>query len=136
VSGLYEIYCDGGCKVGHDVGVATYLFVMGGEVQFAHTTLLTGKGLTNNQAEYTAVYLSLTDVVLEGKCNIYSDSEIVVKQLNGNYKVKEKKLQTLNNNIMMLVKDGAVSPTFYNVPRENKYIVLCDKINKQIMEMI
>jgi len=133
---LYEIYCDGGCKVGHDVGVATYLFVMGGEVQFAHTTLLTGKGLTNNQAEYTAVYLSLTDVVLEGKCNIYSDSEIVVKQLNGNYKVKEKKLQTLNNNIMMLVKDGAVSPTFYNVPRENKYIVLCDKINKQIMEMI
>lgn len=128
---LLEVYCDGGCKVGKGIGAATYLFVRGEGIQFIHTTPLKKDGLTNNQAEYTAVYLAVLEAGV-GKYTLFSDSEVVVKQLNGGYKVKEKNLLTLYK----AVKETAPSVEFVNVPRENKYIMICDKMNKMMMEMI
>jgi ribonuclease HI len=49
---------------------------------------------TNNQAEYQAVYLALEKAhELKGEeLEFYLDSELVVKQLNWEYKVKDKGL--------------------------------------------
>lgn len=128
---LLEVYCDGGCKVGKGIGATTYLFVRDGVIQFIHTTPLKKDGLTNNQAEYTAVYLAVLEAGV-GKYTLFSDSEVVVTQLNGGYKVKEKNLLTLYK----AVKETASSVEFVNVPRENKYIMICDKMNKMMMEMM
>lgn len=45
---------------------------------------------TNNQAEYTAVVIGLTRAVALGATSVevVADSELVVKQLNGEYRVK------------------------------------------------
>ena len=52
---------------------------------------------TNNQAEYQALIMALKKAVaLETKeAEIFMDSELIVKQLNREYKVKNKELQPL-----------------------------------------
>lgn len=52
---------------------------------------------TNNQAEYKALLLALEYAVKEQseKLQLYSDSELIVKQLKGEYRVKDKQLKEL-----------------------------------------
>lgn len=49
---------------------------------------------TNNQAEYTALQQGLERALAEGATELecYLDSQLVVEQLNGNYRVKEATL--------------------------------------------
>ena len=62
-----------------------------------------GNNLTNNEAEYQAVIFGLKKFkALFGKklaksseVELKSDSELLIKQLNGEYKVLEPKIQTL-----------------------------------------
>lgn len=52
---------------------------------------------TNNFAEYMSLIFSLIDLLgmNERKCEVFTDSELLCEQINGNYKVK-------NNNIYPL----------------------------------
>lgn len=132
---LLEIYCDGGCKVGTGKGAATYLFVKDGVIQFIHSTPIIKEGLTNNRAEYLAMMLALCDSPFEAS-TVMSDSEVVVKQLNGQYEVKDAKLKEYNDSIKRMICIIKETVTVKHVPRENKYIQICDKMNKTMMEMI
>ena len=80
---------------------------------------------TNNQAEYEAVIFALKKVkLLFGKkktktmeIEFFLDSELIVKQLNHQYKIKEKDLQPLFIRIWNLMLDfGQVS--FKHILRE------------------
>jgi ribonuclease HI len=74
---------------------------------------------TNNQAEYRAVIAALEKAVNLGarQVALYSDSELVVKQINGQYKVKHAALRPL---YMEVVKFIGMLESFkiLNVPRE------------------
>ena len=68
----------------------------------------TKDGLTNNQAEYLAVAKALLHYGAKGSwaneqgwthLEIRSDSELVVKQLNGEYSVKDPTLKTFHKDI-------------------------------------
>jgi ribonuclease HI len=57
---------------------------------------------TNNFAEYSALiealnYLRLNDIALQidDRISIYSDSELLVRQMNGDYKVKSSNIKAL-----------------------------------------
>jgi ribonuclease HI len=54
---------------------------------------------TNNQAEYRALIAALREAVKLGasEASIYLDSELVVRQLGGRYRVKNATLKTLHN---------------------------------------
>jgi len=80
---------------------------------------------TNNQAEYQAVILALKKAKqVFGKnktkqlgLEIYGDSELITRQLNGAYRIKEPDLQPLFCEVWNLKMDfGEVK--FFNVPRE------------------
>ncbi|MAZ40626.1 hypothetical protein CL654_00705 [bacterium] len=82
--------------------------------------------LTNNQAEYEAVVLGLLELKkLFGKeetqnldIEVRADSELVVKQLNGEYQVKEEGLHPYFIKLWnMRVKDYP-NVSFVHVPRE------------------
>lgn len=83
-------------------------------------------GITsNNQAEYTAVVLALKaaqkfagseDTV---RCNI--DSLLVVNQMNGLYKIKNRELWPLNQQIRELMQNFK-AVQFQHVPRENNTV--------------
>ena len=80
---------------------------------------------TNNQAEYQAVIFALKKVkLLFGKkkakkmnIEVCLDSQLMVKQLNHQYKIKEKDLQLLFLKVWNLILDfGQVS--FKHIPRQ------------------
>jgi len=59
---------------------------------------------TNNQAEYRAVIAALEKAIKLGAThvNLYSDSELVVKQLSGGYRVKKAELKPLYQKVKHL----------------------------------
>ena len=59
---------------------------------------------TNNQAEYRAVIAALEEAIRRGarRVELYSDSELVVKQLKGDYRVKKAALRTLYQSVVRL----------------------------------
>ena len=73
---------------------------------------------TNNQAEYKALIMALEKVKELGGVEIecYLDSELVVKQLNGQYKVKDVGLGPLFIKIHN-IRQGFKKIHFHHVPR-------------------
>ncbi len=100
---------------------------------------LLGDRVTNNEAEYEAVIFSLKKLkLLLGKDKIKkmevefrSDSELLVKQMSGKYKIVEKTLQELFIKIWNLKTEfGRID--FVHVPRErNKE---ADKLANQALD--
>ena len=74
---------------------------------------------TNNQAEYKALIVALGAAVdlkaTEVVC--YLDSELVVRQLQGRYKVREEALKPLITQVLKLTSNFQ-SVDFVHVPRE------------------
>ncbi len=81
--------------------------------------------MTNNEAEYRAVLIALnklksligSDKAAETEVEIYVDSELLARQVNGEYKVKEKELQNLFVELWNARLDFK-SVTFHHVYRE------------------
>ena len=86
-----------------------------------------GKG-TNNIAEYTAVLRALQHAkkLGETEIEIRSDSQLIVKQLTGKYKIKAPHLRELKHRILEVSKDMELN--FKWVPREENAVA--DKLSK------
>jgi ribonuclease HI len=77
---------------------------------------------TNNQAEYRALMLGLILAINKNILDIsaFLDSELVVRQLNGQYKVKDKALASLFSAVKNLESKFS-SVSYSHVPRsQNK----------------
>lgn len=74
---------------------------------------------TNNQAEYRALLLAIEEASSKGatKLAIYADSELMVKQIRGEYRVKNEDLKPLHREIVQRLKTMG-SYTIDHVPRE------------------
>ena len=122
---LLEINTDGGARGNPGpAAIGVYASSQGKEIFSLSETI--GE-TTNNVAEYMAVIRSL-ETINEKHLQIHKlkyilDSELIVKQITGKYKVKQPHLQVLRQQIVNLVKDlkekGQIElMTFINVPRE------------------
>ncbi len=79
--------------------------------------------MTNNEAEYTALLLGLSYAKIKNVKNLSCllDSELVVKQLKGEYKVKMPHLFELYSKVKGLEKDFE-NITYTHIPRaENSH---------------
>ena len=99
------LYSDGGAR--GNPGPAAVAFVATNE---AGVVLKTGSRYignhTNNQAEYHALHMALeyaADIKIE-EVICHLDSELVAKQLKGEYGIKNAELQRLNSQVKMLLK--------------------------------
>jgi len=75
---------------------------------------------TNNIAEYTAL-LELLECMREIACTrlvVHSDSELMVRQLNGSYRVKEPELRRRYERIVALREELPFSIEIRHVTRE------------------
>jgi ribonuclease HI len=91
-----KLFTDGGSR--GNPGPAAYAFVLEAE----NGTVLDARGeaigvATNNVAEYSALVAGLECAVEVGvdELEVVSDSELLVKQMRGEYKVKNRALQAL-----------------------------------------
>jgi len=95
--------------------------------------------MTNNCAEYTALIAALAKTIElyghENDVRVFSDSTLMVKQITGEYKTKDKGLRALNIKARELVAKFA-SFGIKNVPRENIYVSAVDReLNRLLDEM-
>ncbi|TYP54958.1 ribonuclease HI family protein [Thermosediminibacter litoriperuensis] len=62
---------------------------------------------TNNIAEYTALVTALKEALEMGceEIDIFSDSELMVKQINGEYQIKNEGIKRLHTQVMGLLKE-------------------------------
>ena len=87
---------------------------------------------TNNVAEYEALLMGLEALVKSGKkqIRVQSDSQLLVRQLNGEYRVKDEKLKSLFQRATTLLRQFE-SYRILHVPREENK--LADRLaNKAI----
>jgi ribonuclease HI len=114
-----RLFTDGGSR--GNPGPAAYAFVLEAE----DGTVLDARGeaigvATNNVAEYSALVAGLERAAAAGvgELEVVSDSELMVKQMRGEYKVKNRALQDLFLNASRLArKVGHV--TYTAVRREH-----------------
>ncbi len=129
------LYSDGGARGNPGPAAIAYLAVTeAGQVIKADSRFI-GEA-TNNQAEYNALIAALEFAkafkAQEVTCHL--DSELVGKQLKGEYTVKNPELQKLWRKAVEL-KDGFKKISFVNVPRSNPYIQQADAlVNKTLDE--
>lgn len=92
---------------------------------------------TNNQAEYMALLLALqcASRMTENEVVCYMDSELVVKQLNREYKVRNSKLKTLWLEIQEL-EQMFEKVSFSQVPRTNRFIQRVDRLANEALAKI
>jgi ribonuclease HI len=74
---------------------------------------------TNNVAEYQALLLGLKEAKKLGvkELGIYSDSELLIKQMEGEYRVKSENLKDLFRKAIKELKKFSRS-AFFHIPRE------------------
>ena len=92
------IYCDGGSR--GNPGPAASAFVVTRDDVVIHSGSLYLGNETNNVAEYKAVILALDWIIINKITDdiIFNlDSQLIERQINGLYKVKNENLKILNN---------------------------------------
>ena len=110
---MIEVYLDGLCQPVNPGGIACYAFIVKKEGKNIKRDYgVAGdpftKDATNNVAEYTALVKAL-EWLLANNLNsdsvqINSDSQLVVKQLSGEYKVKSKRIVPFYTEVLLLKK--------------------------------
>jgi ribonuclease HI len=129
------LYSDGGARGNPGPAAIAFVALNGkGETVKADSCFI---GVhTNNQAEYEALLMALKfaqdQKAQEVVCHL--DSELVTKQLNGEYAVKNDQLWQLWRKVQQL-KVCFLKISFVNVPRSNPQIERADElVNKTLDE--
>jgi ribonuclease HI len=120
------IHTDGGSRGNPGPAACGYVVELNGEVLATGSKFLDSD--TNNVAEYYGVIVALK-WLLEN-IDKYSvtgvlfilDSELVVKQINGLYKIKKPQLQVLHSEILRDIEKIKIGVSFKHVPREQNKV--------------
>jgi ribonuclease HI len=127
---LLVIYTDGAARGNPGESASGYLIYRNAKILHRHSEY--NGTATNNYAEYNAVLLSLEWCISsienhsEYSIELYSDSELVIKQLNKKYKIKSLALKPVSDKVSELAKKFR-KVTFKNVRREDPNISIVDK---------
>ena len=108
---MIEVYFDGLCQPINPGGISCYAFIVKSDGRIIHSDYgVAAKPFseesTNNVAEYTALAKALQWLLANNfnskKVEIKSDSQLVVNQLTGDYKVKAKRILPLFKQVLFL----------------------------------
>ncbi len=131
---MIEVYTDGASRGNPGRASSSFLFVENGKVLHFSSQYI---GIaTNNVAEYTAMINALNFAIFKNIAPdvLVSDSELVVSQVNGIYRVKASHLKKLLDELLVL-KERFPMLKFVHSKRENKYIKVADKLCNIMLDL-
>jgi len=120
------LYFDGLCEPKNPGGVATYGYVVyedGKKVHEEHGVVgagMFGDDVSNNVAEYTAMIRGMAYLLhtgYRGRITVRGDSQLTIRQMRGEYKVRARRLIPLHKKAVEL-KGNFEAVTLEWVPRE------------------
>lgn len=130
---MYQLNSDGGARGNPGPGACAFVLRSeNGEIAKTGGEYL-GASVTNNFAEYKGLILGLDYCISQDikTLHCFLDSELVVKQLLGEYRVKDVHLKDLHSHVLALGKRFSFLEFSY-VPRtKNKE---ADKLVNQILD--
>ena len=90
---------------------------------------------TNNVAEYNAVIngLRAARTFTKERLLVRSDSELVVRQLTGRYRIRKEHLAALAGEVQRLAQEF-VEVRFESLPREHPYIQVADRLCNEMLD--
>lgn len=114
-----KVYTDGGSRWNPwESGIWVYITDENGfEVEKRYKYL----GIkTNNEAEYLWAYFWIKRAVelWSNEIELYMDSDLVIKQLSGERKIKKEELKILNSDIKSLISEFNIKIHFHWIRRE------------------
>jgi ribonuclease HI len=123
-----NVYSDGGARGNPGPAATAYLILSETGVVLRTGAHFLGER-TNNQAEYEALNAALEAATQLGGDEVlcHLDSELVCRQLTGDYRVKNPELQVLWRKTQEL-KRCFKAVRFVNVPREDRWIQEADRL--------
>jgi ribonuclease HI len=119
---MITIYFDGLCHPKNPCGVAAYGYLIYRDGELIHRgfgAVGEGKGMTNNVAEYEGLKAAvqwLIDEGIEDRITVKGDSQLVIRQMKGEWKVNSATSRKYVPEIRKLLQGKDVS--FFWVPRE------------------
>jgi len=126
-----KLYVDGAANLHSKIAGIGGVIVQNGKESDSFSEFI-GQA-TNNEAEYKALIKGL-NLALELKyisINIFADSELVVKQINGEYKVKNERMRKLHDQVISLLAKFEKWSLQY-IPRAQNTVA--DKLSKAGMK--
>jgi len=117
---ILTIHTDGASRGNPGAAACAYVIARDGDPNIEAAECL--GDMTNNQAEYTALVRALEHALELGaghNVTIYSDSELMVKQMRGEYRVKDDGLRELNQKARTLAGRFQGTVSFQHVRRAN-----------------
>ncbi|MCS7091865.1 MAG: ribonuclease HI family protein [Patescibacteria group bacterium] len=126
---IIQVFSDGGSR--GNPGMAACAFVVFVNNVIFHQESKYLGFTTNNDAEYQGLIMALNflntlDLSDYQQINIHLDSELIVNQLNGKYKVKNQKLKILYEKAINLINNLGVKVQIIHIPRSKNF--LSDKL--------
>ena len=134
MAGEIAVYIDGGARGNPGPAGGGFAVFKNGKAVMKGSEFFGLK--TNNQAEYLALRLALREIYVklgDGNVdlNVFMDSQLVVEQMNGNYKVKNANIKPLFQEVRRIA-DQFKSFTISHVPREENAVA--DALANQAMD--
>ncbi len=130
---ILSIHTDGGAR-GNPGPSAVGVVFDSGNFHFEHGRYI-GE-VTNNVAEYTGVLDALSNLsevpAPVTELHFFLDSELVVRQILGQYRVKEATLQQLHTEVIKQLRATGLPYRFTHVRREQNK--LADKLVNQTLD--
>ena len=113
-----KIYTDGGSRGNPGKAASSFVIYDNEDEIYSQSKYLGIK--SNNYAEYYAVLMALQYIANSTQHTevfFYSDSELIVRQLNGIYKIKNIELQKLAIEIKQLISEKKLNIEFNHIKR-------------------
>ena len=131
----YSLFCDG-AKRGNG-GPGAWAFVIVVDEKIVGKGCESSNDVTSNVNEYLALIAGLKWCVKNGvgAVDVYQDSQLVSRQMSGEYAVRSPSMMKLYDTAVFLedlIGDAAVS--YHWVPREHPWIKIVDKMCNDNMD--
>lgn len=128
------LFSDGGAR-GNPGPAAAAFMILSENREVIKTEAFYIGSRTNNQAEYEALIAALEFAAVVGAEEVvcHLDSELVTRQLTGEYKVKNAELRQLWRKVQEL-KTRFSKVSFVNVPRANPQIQTVDALVNDVLD--
>ncbi|MFX1496888.1 MAG: ribonuclease HI family protein [Promethearchaeota archaeon] len=120
-----KVYTDGAARGNPGPAACAFLYVHNNEIIYSEVSYI--GNATNNQAEYQAIINAMKKVgSFHAKhIKIFSDSKLVIQQLNRKWKINVPHLSKLSSQVFQMI-DKFEKVDFFHVRRNNSFIQKCD----------